>query len=175
MANYKFGMPNLEIPYLANSLIGRPNLENWIFTKFNIWQKYLPQTKQQPCSTVNSFAVLPGRLVKWGQQNGLFGELQTCWAEYNLFPWLPTVPRCCEASLVKYQTNEPAHWQWKTGQPDNQEKVTLFNLVSFEIKWLTLFTEWHTHCFKLVYRIWWYVRIIPPWFPIFSSIIGRIL
>lgn len=76
----------LKIQYLVNSTFGKPNLDSICRERSEIKKNYkahelytnLPQTKQQLCSTVNSFAVLPGKLVKQGQQNGLFGELQTC-------------------------------------------------------------------------------------------------
>ena len=89
-------------------------------------QIYRSRIAQWPCNIANSFEVLLRRPVIQAQQSVLSDELQTCWAECNLFPSLPTELRCYESSLVMCLISEPVHWHWNTGQPASQKKIMTF-------------------------------------------------
>ena len=66
------------------------------------------------------------RPVIQARQSVLSDELQTCWAECNLFPSLPTELRRYESSLVMCLISEPVRWHWNTGQPASQKKIMTF-------------------------------------------------
>ena len=89
-------------------------------------QIYRSQIAQWPCNIANSFEVLLRRPVIQAPQSVLSDELQTCWAECNLFPSLPTELRCYESSLVMCLISEPVHWHWNTGKPASQKKIVTF-------------------------------------------------
>ena len=104
---------------------GFRNLHVVIRVKGDI-QIYRSQIAQWPCNIANSFEELLRRPVIQARRSVLSDELQTCWAECNLFPSLPTELRCYESSLVMCLISEPVHWHWNTGQPASQKKIKTF-------------------------------------------------
>ena len=128
--NFKVPQESLkELIFIGHAVVqedqGFRNLHVVIRVKGDI-QIYRSQIAQWPCNIADSFEVLLRRPVIQARQSVLSDELQTCWAECNLFPSLPTELRCYESSLVMCLISEPVHWHWNTGQPASQKKIITF-------------------------------------------------